>query len=129
MTGMKEGAGDDPFADDVDESSSTTGETTEATMSETTTETTETSTDGSTSDLPYVLTRDGVSQDRKLVRFELRPEFRDLDDEVRREVADQLGTAASDQYIADVREAMVAVAAEHPDEVAELMREWGCEHL
>jgi hypothetical protein len=127
MTGMKEGAGDDPFADDVEEERTET-ESSDAPPTESTTVDTTTHTDSS-DDLPYVLIRDGVSDGRKLVRFELRDEFRDLDDEVRRVVADELGTAPSDQYIMDVREAMVAVAARHPQEVAEMMREWGCEHL
>jgi len=130
MTGMKEGAGEDPFADDAKENRPTTDATTETTMSDTTTDTADEATSDTTAKtVPWVLARDGVSDGRKMVPFELRPEYRGLDEDVLQDIAEILGTDATDQYITDVREAMVAVAARHPEEVAEEMREWGCEHL
>lgn len=69
-------------------------------------------------EMPYVLTRDTVKDGRKEIQYYLREEYRDLDEQVQRVVQDELGV---DLPVTDVREAMVRVAAEHPDEVAEIL--------
>lgn len=75
-----------------------------------------------TREMPYVLTRDTVKDGRKEIQFYLREEYRNLDEHVQRSVEAELNL---DLPVTDVREAMVRVAAEHPDEVAEILREDG----
>lgn len=135
--GMKSGAGSDPFADDDEGASqseekngqeaSTTaeGKTERKTEDDSTSDSLEESESMSRSgreDLPYIFRRNGVKDDRKMIQYFLRDDTEDLEAEVKRAVEQDLDT---DVYLTDLREALVRVGAEHVDEVADELREWG----
>lgn len=137
--GMKTGAGSDPFSDDSsDEDASDATETTDQGTDVTATEEAETGDESHASqsqperpdtssdlhggNLPYIFGRNGVKDDRKMIQYFLRRETEDLEAEVKHAVEQELGT---DVYLTDVREALVRIGANHVDEVADELREWG----
>lgn len=127
MGGMKEGPGSDPFADDSGD------EETEERMSEASTskEPTDTTTDSmSTSEIPYVVRRQTVKEDRnnEHVAF-LRDEYADLEAEVLDAVADELDMRSKDVSVTDLREAFVELGSRHESELADILEDWGYEHL
>lgn len=128
MAGMKEGPGDDPFADDDTEESNKSVEqvsgTDESGQQSSTTEPT------TQSQYPYVLRRQTVKEDRnrELVIF-ARDEFAELEDDVRKAVADELGMSSNDVPVTDLREAYIEVARRHPETMAEVLNDWGYEAL
>lgn len=75
---------------------------------------------------PYILRRDTVKDERtnEHVAF-LRDEFADLEDDLHEDVAEQLDLRQKDVSLTDIREAMVKVASQHPNEMAEVLLEWG----
>lgn len=109
----------DPFATDPTDS-----ELASTDMNESQSETSgqESTQSDSTREMPYVLTRDTVKDGRKEIQFYLREDYRNLDERVQRSVEEELDL---DLPITDVREAMVRVAAEHSNEVAEILRKDG----
>lgn len=124
MTGMKEGAGEDPFADEETESSqqSTTqnvesdpdidGESVEdSTMSQDT-----------PVDIPYKYRRDSVQEDRDRVPLFLHPETKNAEREAMRELEDKFGESVS---MTDLREALVKAGLENLDETVQALQEWG----
>jgi molecular chaperone GrpE (heat shock protein) len=128
---MKPDAEPDPFDDDDEDEADDTEnaadpfatEPTSTDMAESPAETTQQqSTQNELREMPYVLTRDTVKDCRKEIQYYLREEYRDLDEQVQRVAQDELGV---DLPVTDVREAMVRVAAEHSDEVVEILREDG----
>lgn len=138
MNGMKEGAGEDPFAEDDDPTESTTEqsaaspddtpEPTTDTSPEPTTESTP-ATESTDDQIPWVLRRNSVKENREnIVQYFLRDDVAALEDDVLEDVADTLDMRAKDVYTLDVREAMCVVAARHSDEVAEVLRDWGYEY-
>jgi hypothetical protein len=136
MAGMKEGPGEDPFADDSNsdeqaepESESAT-ETTTASDKPTTEPENDTSDKMSTDQIPYVIRRQTVKEDRdnEHVAF-LRDEYAELEDQVRADVAEELDMRSKDVSVTDLREAFVELAAENPDAVASILESWGYEHL
>lgn len=129
--GMKSGAGSDPFADDdADDKSDADGS--QSDRSPTRGGPFDDTTEGGSSaemepedheeTLPYIFQRDGVKDDRSMIQYFLREEAANLEDDIQQAVEEEIGT---DVYITDVREAMVHVAAKHPNEVANILREWG----
>lgn len=137
--GMKSGAGSDPFADDssneeASEPPMTTHQETdetpeeeaqsgsEETESQPHSEISDSSTALSGDELPYIFDRNGVKHDRKMIQYFLRSETETLETEVKHAVEQELGT---DVYLTDIREALVRIGAEHIDEVADELREWG----
>jgi hypothetical protein len=134
---MKSGAGDDPFADD--EASAET-EAAEVDSTATTSpvddgtgpadapdddRSRDQSPDGA--DIPWVLRRDSVKGERDHVhQFFLRDEAARGERTLRSDVEDRLDTDVSKL---DLREAAYLVAMNHPDEVAETLREWGYDYL
>jgi hypothetical protein len=135
--GMKSGAGSDPFADDDEDASKNeeknAQEANVTAEGEIESETDDNSTHDSleesesvnrsdSEDLPYIFRRNGVKDDRKMVQYFLRDDTEDLETEVKRAVEQDLDT---DVYLTDLREALVRVGAEHVDEVANELREWG----
>lgn len=132
--GMKSGAGSDPFADeDAGDESDASGSQSEPSPTESHSSDpfndgaeearsadTEPGPDAET--LPYIFQRDGVKDDRSMIQYFLREEAASLEDDVQQAVEEEMGT---DVYLTDVREAMVHVAAEHSDEVTDVLREWG----
>ncbi|WP_132060876.1 hypothetical protein [Halorussus amylolyticus] len=152
---MKEGTGGDPFADDdsVTEESSDDADT-DATAqggrdrteslsdgeqsapgepavaddgvgTENRVET-ESGVDDESVELPWAVRRSSVKSDREMVQFYLRGFVQDRETEFQHEVETETGYGT---YLTDVREAAYLVAMNHPDEVASLLDEWGCEYL
>lgn len=137
---MKEGTGGDPFSDDIDVDESNEAESTDASGGSEDTmngrgeqnrsaEKPETgSADRSEpddSELPWAVERNSVKSEREMVQFYLRNFVQERETEFQRRVED---TAGYDTYLTDVREAAYLVAMEHPEEVAQLLDEWGCEY-
>ena len=136
--GMKSGAGSDPFADDSDNkkepsetSDETTQETTQASSepeleadnhSSDDSERSKSSVQAGRDGLPYIFGRNGVKDDRHMVQYFLRDETKNIESNVKRTVEQELGT---DVYLTDIREALVRVGADHVDELADELREWG----
>jgi hypothetical protein len=140
--GMKSGAGSDPFADadtETDEESSEAdatdvedavsepaeGETTAATERDVDSDETAPPAEADPAadeSLPYLFDRDGVKDNREMVQYFLQDTTVELETQSQRAVEDELGT---DVYLTDLREALVRVGAEHLDEVADELREWG----
>lgn len=135
--GMKSGAGSDPFANDpnaTDEEESpgdrdgTAQQTDQERESEPgadpSSSTTAASTESGQNDdgLPYIFQRNGVKDDRRMTQYFLREETEEIEKNVQQAVEEELGT---DVYLTDLREALVRVGAEHLDEVADELRDWG----
>ncbi|MDT3437311.1 hypothetical protein [Haloarcula sp. 1CSR25-25] len=132
MAGMKEGPGEDPFADDsTDEESDPVSDQEPETKVESHSEPERDTSDSmSTNEIPYVIRRQTVKEDRdnEHVAF-LRDEYAELEDQIRADVADELDMRSKDVSVTDLREAFVELAAENPDAVAEILESWGYEHL
>ena len=137
--GMKSGAGSDPFADDTndddapeaeqetlnqgtDESEGTEPNPHAETEPRAATGTQDTETGQSEDRLPYIFARNTVKSDRKMTQYFLRDEAQAVEKDAQRAIEDEIGTDVS---LIDVREALVLVGAEHLDEVADELRNWG----
>jgi hypothetical protein len=57
-----------------------------------------------------------------MVQYFLRRKTREVETDAQHAVEDELGT---DVYLTDLREALVRVGAEHTDELANELRDWG----
>jgi hypothetical protein len=127
MTGMKEGAGEDPFADD-DETTDTesigqadTDET--QTSSNTATETTDTQRPNQQQmQIPYKFRRDGVQDGRDRVPLFLQGDSKSAERDALREIEQRFD---DDVSLTDLREALVKVGLQHLDEVEVHLEEWG----
>ncbi len=139
---MKKGTGDDPFAEEEpaeseDEQEVSEEEQTEqpaeepSTASESSTPDSESSSPSTeTTDLPYYQRRSSVKEDRDdVLQFFVREDTAQGEDDLERAVADALDIRPKEIYKLDLREAALLVAMEHPDEVADKLREWGYEHV
>jgi hypothetical protein len=73
-------------------------------------------------DVPYVLIRDRVKEDREIVSYFLRPETQEMEEKVERMVNKEID---ADVMKLDIREALVRVGAKHVDEVIERLRASG----
>ena len=152
---MKSGTGDDPFAEEEPDDQKREDDTLEpeanaesspATV-ETSPETDDSSgdeagsapsdpaadsSDGSgeavdAADIPWVLRRGSVKDDRpNMTQFFLQDSTDRAEREFQREVEAVL---EKDVYLLDLREAAYRVAMEHPEEVADVLREWGYDYL
>lgn len=135
MTGMKEGAGEDPFADDKEQAEPTPDTNTNANAnananantntSEPTSAETE-SVERQRSDqqmqIPYKFRRDGVQDGRTRVPLFLQEETKRAEREALREFEDRFDENVS---LTDLREALMKVGLQHPDDVATHLEEWG----
>jgi hypothetical protein len=119
MTGMKEGAGEDPFADDPDESAGETDSQREGARS------------GQAGDrseaeagmrIPYLYRRDGVKEGRDRVPLFLQPETKRAERDARREFEDRFDETVA---LTDLREALVLAGLDHLDDVEGQLAEWG----
>ena len=131
MTGMKEGAGEDPFAEDAETPDPEPEPTSEP---EATQETEETSVDATTEStesqsvtknqisIPYKYRRDSVQDGRDRVPLFLQPETKTAEREALRELEERFDDNIS---LTDLREALVKVGLEHLDEAEENLEEWG----
>jgi flagellar biosynthesis/type III secretory pathway M-ring protein FliF/YscJ len=129
---MKSGAGTNPFKDDDEDEDDADSQENDQSSPETestdpfedareTSRPVETGGDKEET-LPYIFERDSVKADRSMIQYFLREEAASLEDDIQQAVEEEIGT---DVYLTDVREAIIHVAAEHPDEIAEVLREWG----
>lgn len=72
----------------------------------------------------YYHRRDTVKENRKMVQYFLRSETQEIEDEIHVGIEQEMEANVS---LIDVREAIVRVAADHIDEIADELREWGYE--
>lgn len=125
MTGMKEGAGEDPFADETTTEDSGTGEKTERASSEISGK--QTGSEASESqqqsmNIPYKFRRDGVQDGRDRVPLFLHPETKRAERDALRELEGRFDTDVS---LTDLREALVRAGLDHLDEVEDELENWG----
>ncbi len=66
-----------------------------------------------------------VSNDRKMIQYFLREDTETIESEAQHAVAQILDT---DAYVTDLCEALVRVGAEHVDERADKLRDWGYQY-
>lgn len=130
MTGMKEGAGEDPFAD--------TSNSTDTKSSEETAEATEASGNQDASDhadqrssgrsnsrqfqIPYKYRRDGVQDGRDRVPLFLMEETKQSERDALREMEERFGDNVS---LTDLREAVMKVGLAELDAVEDALEDWG----
>lgn len=137
MTGMKEGAGEDPFAEDDTDSEPAVDEPTvdesavDDSVSQATTEpepTTTRSGERKESDqqeslqIPYKFRRDGVQDGRDRVPLFLQADTKSDERDAQRELEDRFD---DDVSLTDLREAVVKAGLDHLDEVEVQLEEWG----
>jgi DNA segregation ATPase FtsK/SpoIIIE-like protein len=129
VTGMKEGAGENPFADDDEESDETnskpkrSAERDQQSSSDDEPNETESRQRGQRQmQIPYKFRRDGVQDGRNRVPLFLQKETKDGEREAQRELEDRFD---DDVSLTDLREALVMVGLDHLDEVEGQLREWG----
>lgn len=126
MTGFKKGTGSLDLSDDEQDDEQADDDV-EPTMSTNTTETDAID----MNDLPYLVDRQmrgaNVNADRsKQLQLSVRPEIEGVEDDL---IIDLKAEIDGPVYRGDVREAMLVVAKENPELVAEKLREWGVEVL
>ncbi|WP_415380473.1 hypothetical protein [Halosimplex sp. TS25] len=128
--GMKDGAGEDPFAEDPEPVEQTTEP--DETDDEPATEFDNSGKSESiqeTEELPYVLTRKTVKEDRNNEHVALLwDEYSELEDDIHERVADEMGISSKDLSVFDLREAVWELADEHSDELADILLGSGYEH-
>lgn len=127
MTGMKEGAGDDPFADDPtpdtdSDSDSVEPESADDNSTNTEDTTSSASESGQPMQIPYKFRRDGVQDGRDRVPLFLQPETKNAERDALRELEGRFNGNVS---LTDLREALVIVGLEHLNEVQTELEEWG----
>lgn len=140
---MKQGSTDDPFAEDPTDDSlegdptdaPSDGEPDGTPLAADDTDAESASTEPATPaaaqstrrrSLPYIHARDGVKDGRTQRPVFLRDYVETGIDDLVAEMEAELG---EDIYKTDVTEAAMVVAEEHPELVAEKLREWGIEYL
>ncbi|WP_435366165.1 hypothetical protein [Haloarchaeobius sp. DYHT-AS-18] len=121
MTGMKKGAGEDPFADDSDpedqtDDASATGPTNAST------ERPDRAAGGPSTTIPYKFRRTSVQDGRDRVPLFLQPETKAAEDDALAALED---TFESNISRTDLREALVTVGLQHLDEVEGQLEDWG----
>lgn len=125
MTGMKEGAGEDPFAandesKEPDESTVNDGSRTDSESVET--EASQASRQQRSMQIPYKFRRDGVQDGRERVPLFLQSETKSSERDAQRELEDRFD---DDVSLTDLREALMKTGLDHLDEVEEHLEEWG----
>lgn len=127
MTGMKEGAGENPFADDDESTESELGERSD-------TNETQPSSNSATEptkrrrpsqqqiQIPYKFRRDGVQDGRNRVPLFLQSDTKSAERDALRELEERFD---NDVSLTDLREALVKVGLHHLDEVEDNLEEWG----
>ncbi|MFA1612564.1 hypothetical protein [Halobellus rubicundus] len=126
MTGMKEGAGEDPFASS-DESANATEDTdsrdsSSAEVETTRTETTQSSRTRQSIQIPYKFRREGVQEGRDRVPLFLQSDTKSSEREAQRELEERFDDNVS---LTDLREALMKTGLNHLDEVEAHLEEWG----
>lgn len=123
----KESEHQDPFADTDDESEGEDAGNDVQSESESEPTTSENSGgQQNTGGYPYILRRETVKSERDTTRpMLLRDEYAEMDTEVARKVAEEMGVSESKVRLTDVHEAYIELANEHPEELAEILLSWG----
>jgi hypothetical protein len=124
---MKEGAGEDPFADDSepDEPTSEAGESADSvdtTDDSPAREEAESSQRQQSIQIPYKFRRNGVQDGRDRFPLFLQPETKRAERDALHELEDRFDDSVS---LTDLREALMLVGLEHLDEVEENLESWG----
>jgi len=131
MTGMKEGAGEDPFAEDTEASEQDSEPSLDQYESEKSqNKVINTSTESKDNQpatqeqlqIPYKYRRDSVQDGRDRVPLFLQPETKTAEREALRELEERFDDSIS---LTDLREALVKVGLEHLDETEQSLEEWG----
>jgi hypothetical protein len=136
MTGMKEGAGEDPFAEDddsvmtggsseteTDESAEQPGSSRDTAESQTVSRDTQSPQPSQTGfRIPYKFRRDGVQDGRDRVPLFLHSETKTAERDAQHDLEDRFD---DDVSLTDLREALVMVGLDHLDEVEQQLEEWG----
>ncbi|MCO8266031.1 hypothetical protein NKF06_05390 [Haloferax sp. AB510] len=130
MTGMKKGAGEDPFADDSStEPTAETGAQTQEPAPEqggesesNQAEDADTQQSRQQLQIPYKFRRDGVQDGRDRVPLFLQKETKVAERDALREFEDRFEENVS---LTDLREALMKVGLQHLDETEECLEEWG----
>ncbi|WP_424016379.1 hypothetical protein ACOZ4N_01205 (plasmid) [Halorientalis pallida] len=134
MTGMKEGAGEDPFAEDSSSTASTSVEEPDTRDSQPSTDTTpetaegksretrESSSQNQSMQIPYKFRRDGVQDGRDRVPLFLQDETKSAERDALRELEERFEENVS---LTDLREALVKVGLRDLDDVEKHLEEWG----
>lgn len=131
MTGMKEGAGEDPFAENANSAAPESDEQADADEPQITTDTGTNVSDTNDSQsprqqqpmhIPYKFRRDGVQDGRDRVPLFLQPETKSAERDALRELEHRFD---DDVSLTDLREALVKVGLCHLDEVETRLEEWG----
>lgn len=128
---MKPGAGDDLLSDDGDDQEDVDDAAVEDSVDDLLAGEDESSDEPDTGpsgessgySLPWIHRRDTVKSDRpEIIQMHVRESTVDGEDDLQDDVEDRLD---DDVYALDLREAAYLVAMQHPDEVADQLREWG----
>ena len=126
MTGMKKGAGEDPFADDDGLANTDSSEQTTTSDTQTSPTNREETVTRRQSDrqmrIPYKFRRDGVQDGRDRVPLFLQGDSKRAERDALREIEQRFDSNVS---LTDLREALVIVGLEHLDEVEVELEEWG----
>ncbi len=122
MTGMKEGAGEDPFADDevVDDEPDVDVMDTESKPESQQNEAVDDT--ERTMQIPYKYRRDSVQEGRDRVPLFLQPKTKTAERDAMRELEGRFDDSVS---LTDLREALVMVGLEHLDETESMLEDWG----
>lgn len=129
MTGMKEGAGEDPFAEDDGSAAESRGgpagsepERAERGESEATSVERADEPETRSMRIPYKLRRDGVQDGRDRVPLFLQPDTKSAERDALHELEERFEGNVS---LTDLREAVVKAGLAHVDEVEAQLEEWG----
>jgi len=129
MTGMKEGAGEDPFAEmsaETDDSDLEQTETEPEHAPEEDSVTNESGTERSSPSqefrIPYKFRRDGVQDGRDRVPLFIMDQTKQAEREALRDLEERFGGNVS---LTDLREAVVRAGLDDLDSVADTLEEWG----
>lgn len=127
MTGMKEGAGEDPFADESEPTEPKSSEQSNADDSNTSPDTVAEAADTQQPtqqqiQIPYKFRRDGVQDGRDRVPLFLQADTKRAEREALRELEERFD---DDVSLTDLREALVKVGLHHLDDVKVHLENWG----
>ena len=124
---MKQGAGDDLLDNNLDEGEDDDAETEHGDVLTDTTESSPDALDVTTNEeeeeIPYLLRRNQVKDQRKTVGFGLQKETRDLEDEILREVKADLDIETLPAT--DLREAAYLAGLQDKERIKRILLEWG----
>jgi hypothetical protein len=127
MTGMKEGAGENPFSDDTDEldemeSSTERNQQTPDKTEDQSNVTEDMKQERQKMRIPYKFRRDSVQDGRNRVPLFLQEETRGNERDAQRELENRFN---GDVSLTDLREAVALVGLNHLNEVEAQLEEWG----